>query len=69
MDFDFEEGDKVLVRVRENGTSGNIIAKFEAVCKDISGGALVSGSPVARFELPWGKWSLLSFDRMKLSLR
>jgi|GEM_PF-3251149 len=28
-DFDFSAGDTVLVRVRENGTTGNIVGKFE----------------------------------------
>lgn len=52
-DFQFEEGDTVLVRARENGTSGKINAKFKAECKDISG-SLVGESRVARFEMPFG---------------
>lgn len=28
-DFDFSRGDRVVVRVRENGTSGDIRGKFE----------------------------------------
>lgn len=51
-DFPFEGGDTVLVRVRENGTSGKIVAKFEARCSNIDCCRL--GSPVARFDLSWG---------------
>lgn len=51
-DFGFKEGDMVLVRVRENGTRGNIVCKFEAECADISGRG--PGSKVARFPLPFG---------------
>lgn len=52
--FDFSEGDKVRVRVRENGTSGNIVAKFEAVCTAIDGGRGVVGADSARFDMPFG---------------
>ncbi|UBF23395.1 hypothetical protein HATV-3_gp45 [Haloarcula tailed virus 3] len=52
IDFGFAEGDTVLVRVRENGTRGNIVCKFEAECADISGRG--PGSKVARFPLPFG---------------
>jgi hypothetical protein len=51
--FDFEEGDRVLIRVREHGTRGNIVAKFEAECsiiREMRGPA----SPQARFNLDWG---------------
>jgi hypothetical protein len=53
-EFDFDEGDTVLVRVRENGTSGKIVAKFEATCSRISERDGVGPSPSARFELPFG---------------
>lgn len=52
-DFDFAQGDTVLVRIRENGTRGNIVAKFEAECLSIRDGHLGS-SQRARFRLPWG---------------
>lgn len=60
-DFPFEAGDTVLVRVRENGTRGNIVAKFEAECVDISPGVMGT-SATARFDLPWGRR-----ERTKLS--
>lgn len=50
--FPFEEGDTVLVRVRENGDSGTIIAKFEAECDGFT--RMVGGSQMARLSLPWG---------------
>lgn len=52
-EFPFEEGDNVLVRVREHGTGGKIVAKFEAECSAIrdSSPAL---SPQAVFRLPFG---------------
>jgi len=54
-EFDFDEGDRVLVRYREHGTSGNIVAKFEA---DVDGfinedNSLLSTIAVLR--LPWGE--------------
>jgi len=52
-EFPFEPGDRVLVRVRENGTSGTIDAKFEAECSRIEGEAGPL-STRARFDLPWG---------------
>jgi len=52
-EFSFEKGDTVLVRVREHGTSGDIIAKFEGECVSFSDGAVV-GSKQARFKLPFG---------------
>lgn len=51
--FEFGEGDTVLVRVRENGATGSIVAKFEAKCVDISSRKGLF-SQVARFDLPWG---------------
>lgn len=53
-DFPFSAGDTVLVRVRENGTSGKIIAKFEAVCSDIEDPSGIGTSEKARFNLPFG---------------
>ncbi|MDS0280038.1 hypothetical protein NDI85_19830 [Halomicroarcula sp. S1AR25-4] len=50
-DFPFEEGDTVLVRVRENGTGGNIVAKFTAECTSIDARPGPTGD-FARFELP-----------------
>jgi len=50
--FSFDEGDEVLVRVREHGTRGNIVAKFTATCSSIDTSSL--GSPSARFDLSWG---------------
>lgn len=58
-DFPFEAGDTVLVRVRENGTRGNIVAKFEAECIDFNTG-LGPGSPKARFDLPFGAFNQVS---------
>lgn len=52
-DFPFGEGDDVLVRVRENGTSGNIVAKFEGEYVGFSDAGVV-GSKQARFDLPFG---------------
>jgi len=51
--FPFEVGDKVRVKVREHGTSGNIIAKFEAECSRIEESTGIT-SPRARFDLPFG---------------
>ena len=48
--FDFEEGDEVTVRVRENGTSGNIVAKFTSECRKIE--TYPTGRTQATFELP-----------------
>jgi len=53
-EFPFEEGDEVLVRVRENGDTGNIVAKFEARCKRIQS-PHDTVSKVARLSLPWGR--------------
>ena len=53
-DFPFGEGDKVRVRVRENGTSGNIVAKFEATCTEIDDGRGVGTTESARFTMPFG---------------
>lgn len=49
-DFDFEEGDHVVVRVRENKTSGSLRMKFVAKCTDISTDSIGGGT--ARFKLP-----------------
>lgn len=53
-EFDFEKGDWVLIRVRENGTSGAIRAKFVAKCEDIRAPDGVV-SPLARFTPPWDR--------------
>lgn len=48
--FDFEQGDRVLVRVRENGMSGNIVVKFTAECEEIE--TFPTGRTQAKFDLP-----------------
>lgn len=53
QEFPFEEGDQVLVRVREHGSSGTIVAKFEAECGDIDDDRPLAGA-VARFDFDWG---------------
>ena len=58
LEFPFEEDDRVLVRVREHGTTGNIIAKFEATCSRIDEKAL--GSPTARLRLPFGMLNIVT---------
>ena len=57
-EFPFDEGDTVLVRIRENGTSGDIIAKFEAECEEIVEERGL-GSPKARFEMPFGRINMV----------
>lgn len=51
--FDFEEDDTVLVRIRENGTSGAVVAKFVAECVDVQDSGPVL-PPTAKFDAPWG---------------
>lgn len=51
--FPFGEGDQVLVRVRENGDSGNIEAKFSGKCSSIRDKSS-PGSATARIDLPFG---------------
>lgn len=51
--FPFDEGDTVLVRVRENGETGNIVAKFTAECAEIPSRPRLLPT-IARFEVPWG---------------
>ena len=48
-DFDFEEGDKVVIRIRQDG---KLRAKFVAVCEQIY---VTNGhiSDKARFNVPW----------------
>lgn len=48
--FEFEKGDTVCVRVRENGTSGSIVAKFTTECSKIE--SFPTGRMQATFELP-----------------
>jgi len=48
--FDFEEGDFVVVKVREQWTSGPLLAKFVAKCTEI--GTDTVGGRNARFKLP-----------------
>lgn len=57
-EFEFEEGDTVTVRVRENGTRGKIIAKFTAECVDFR--TYPIGGDKAVFELP-GKMNRVSY--------
>lgn len=59
--FPFEVGDTVLVRAREHGTSGRILAKFEAECLRITGGGdVIAPSPQARFDMPFGVMNSVS---------
>jgi hypothetical protein len=51
-DFEFDEGDTVLVRVRERGTSGKLQAKFVAEVVDF-GGSIGPGSEYATLDPPW----------------
>lgn len=53
-EFDFEVGDRVEVKVRENGTSGPIVAKFEAEVAKIDQGEKAMHSPKVLLEVPWG---------------
>jgi len=50
--FDFEQGDTVLVRVRQHGDSGRIQAKFVAECTGFRSNRPV-GSAQAQFDPPW----------------
>ncbi|QLH78641.1 hypothetical protein HZS55_15685 [Halosimplex rubrum] len=52
-EFPFEQGDDVLVRAREHGTHGTIVAKFTAECKAITERP-GPRSAIARFDLPFG---------------
>lgn len=52
--FPFEAGDNVLVRVRENGTTGRIEAKMELVVDEIRQ-ARPHGTATAIFDPPWGR--------------
>lgn len=52
-DFEFEAGDRVLVRVREHGNSGNIKGKFEATVKGFESGVSAVSSDWAVFDPPW----------------
>jgi len=50
--FDFKEGDTVRVRVRKNGTSGKIVAKFDAEVKRIKDRGPMMGEKVD-LDPPW----------------
>lgn len=50
-DFDFEEGDTVLVRVRDH--DDGMVAKFVSECTNIEGENRMTGTR-ARFEFPAG---------------
>ncbi|WP_089650177.1 hypothetical protein [Halobacterium hubeiense] len=51
-DFEFGTEDRVLVRVRENGSSGNIEAKFEADVRGFRKGIL-GGMDEVELDPPW----------------
>lgn len=52
-DFPFTLGETVLVRVREHGTSGRVVARFEAKCTGFE--RLAGPGPgCARLDLPFG---------------
>lgn len=53
-DFDFEEDDYVLVRIRENGDSGPIRAKFVARCVGFRESNHV-GSDFVKLAPPWDR--------------
>lgn len=54
-EFPFDEGDDVLVRVRESGDTGDIIAKFEAECERFKEGILGT-STKAVLVTEWHDW-------------
>lgn len=63
-DFGFERGDRVRVRVRENGTTGNIVAKFDADVRGFRSGVGPSSDHVC-LDPPWdsiGGVSLRSYE-------
>ncbi|OLZ39107.1 hypothetical protein A6E15_19275 [Natrinema saccharevitans] len=60
-DFDFEAGDRVLVRVREHGDSGNIEGKFEATVEGFETGVSAVSSDRAVFDPPWDSISGVKF--------
>lgn len=53
-DFDFEEGDYVLLRIREHGNSGPLRGKFIAECVGFRETETL-GSDYANFEPPWDR--------------
>lgn len=55
-DFDIEADDLVLVRVREHGTSGTLIAKFIARVDGFDG-QKGPGSTYVRLVPPWDDYS------------
>lgn len=53
-DFEFEEGDSVLIRIREHGDSGHLRAKVIAECVGFRESEY-PGSDFAKFEPPWDR--------------
>lgn len=51
--FEFEAGDRVLVRVRENGTSGRLVAKFVAEVDGFSSDPLEATSDEVKLSTSW----------------
>lgn len=52
-DFDFEVGDRVLVRVREHGQSGRMKGKFVGVVDGFRGGVSLTPDKIV-IDPPWG---------------
>lgn len=59
-DFDFEEGDTVLVRVRQHGDSGRIQAKFVAEVDGFDSGFDQTSSDLAKFDPPWSMLGMVN---------
>ena len=57
--FPFDEGDRVLVRVRSNGgTSGRLEGKFVATCEEFRSKA-PGMSPMACLDPPWTQFGTI----------
>lgn len=67
-DFDFEQGDTVVVRHREHGTTGNIVAKFEAEVSSFRDG-VPGGSDKVRLALPWGDMTTMSSNDAEFEVK